>query len=98
MLISDLTTGIAYALGCCLFLICVCIDNYLNERSEKKRREGKKMNLLEHYILEIIEETQIDNYVRVTVKVDCHGCQETINRVFNKEEWEEAKEKGFFMA
>ena len=40
MQISDLTTGIAFVIGFCLFPLCLCIDNYLNERTEKKRRKN----------------------------------------------------------
>lgn len=50
------------------------------------------MNLLEHHILEILEEEKIkhdgEDYCKVTVKVDCYGCIETKQEIFSKDEWE----------
>ena len=62
------------------------------------------MNLLEHYIDEIISESKIQNpedgnsYYRVQAIVDCYGHKETINSLFLIEEWEQAKERGYYMA
>lgn len=62
------------------------------------------MNLLEHYIDKIISEEKIQNpengngYYRVTAEVDCYGHKETINRLFLIKEWEQAKEKGYYMS
>jgi hypothetical protein len=62
------------------------------------------MNLLEHYIVEIISEQKIQNpengkgYYRVNAIVDCYGQKEQINRIFLIDEWEQAKAKGYYMA
>lgn len=62
------------------------------------------MNLLEHYIDEIISEQKIQNpengreYYRVNAIVDCYGQKEQINRIFLIDEWEQAKAKGHYMA
>lgn len=62
------------------------------------------MNLLEHYIDEIISEQKIQNpengrgYYRVNAIVDCCGQKEQINRLFLIDEWEQAKAKGYYMA
>lgn len=62
------------------------------------------MNLLEHYIDEVISEQKIQNpengreYYRVNAIVDCYGCKEQINRLFPVDEWEQAKAKGYYMA
>lgn len=62
------------------------------------------MNLLEHYIVKIISEEKVknpnsnDEYYRVNAIVDCYGQEEQINRLFLLDEWEKAKEKGYFMA
>ena len=62
------------------------------------------MNLLEHYIDEIINEQKNQNpetgreYYRVNAIVDCYGQKEQINRLFSINEWEQAKAKGYYMA
>lgn len=62
------------------------------------------MNLLEHYIDEIISEQKIQNpedgreYYRVNAIVDCYGCEEQINSLFTIDEWGEVKAKGYYMA
>lgn len=62
------------------------------------------MNLLEHYIVEIISEQKIQNpedgreYYRVNAIVDCYGCEEQINNLFTIDEWEQVKAKGYYMA
>ena len=62
------------------------------------------MNLLEHYIDEIISEQKIQNpenrqwYYRVNAIVDCYGQKEQINSLFLINEWEQAKAKGYYMA
>ena len=61
------------------------------------------MNLLEHYIDEIISEVKIQNpengngYYRVNVIVDCYGVKQQINRIFLIDEWEKAKKQGYYM-
>ena len=62
------------------------------------------MNLLEHYIDEIISEEKIQNpdngngYYRVNAIVDCYGNKDKINRLFSIKEWEQAKAQGYYMA
>lgn len=67
------------------------------------------MNLLEHYILEVIEvkpyvsKTKMfkdngEKCVEVTLKVDCYGRIETRTRVFWEDDWEKAQRDGFYMA
>lgn len=62
------------------------------------------MNLLEHYIDEIISEQKILNlengreYYRVNAIIDCYGQKEQINQLFLVNEWEQAKAKGYYMA
>lgn len=61
------------------------------------------MNILEHYIDEIISEEKVQNpengneYYRVNAIVDCYGCKEQINRLFLIDEWEKAKKQGYYM-
>ena len=62
------------------------------------------MNLLEHFIDEIISEQKIQNpedgrkYYRVNAIIDCYGHKEQINRLFSISEWEQAKVKGYYMS
>ncbi len=62
------------------------------------------MNLLEHYIVDILSEKKVLNmengkeYYHVIAVVDCYGGKEQINRLFTVDEWEQAKEKGYFWA
>ena len=62
------------------------------------------MNLLEHFIVEIISEQKIQNpkngrgYYRVNVIIDCYGQKEQIDKLFLIDEWEQAKAKGYYMA
>jgi hypothetical protein len=62
------------------------------------------MNLLEHYIDEILSEQKILNlkngreYYRVNAIIDCYGQKEQINQLFLVNEWEQAKVKGYYMA
>lgn len=64
------------------------------------------MNLLEHYIKEIIseEEFTIDetwainiNFVRVKMIINCYGNIEEKTRVFTKAEWRVAKSEGYYL-
>lgn len=61
------------------------------------------MNLLEHYIDEIISEEKVQNpengneYYRVNAIVDCYGAKKQINRLFLIDEWEKAKKQGYYM-
>lgn len=59
------------------------------------------MNLLEHYILEVISVNileQVHDYVSVTMIVNCYGHIYKDNKVFRVEEWKEAQEKGYYVA
>ena len=61
------------------------------------------MNLLEHYIDEIISETEHitkagTKYITVNLKCDCYGVREEVNVNFLPEEWEKAKTQGYYMA
>ena len=60
------------------------------------------MNVLEHYIKEIIGvETMLSNngmvFIKATVVVDCYGKIETKEIYMLPDEWEEAKEKGYYL-
>lgn len=62
------------------------------------------MNLLEHYIMEVIREEKIQNpengqeYYQVTAIVDCYGVIELQTHIFLPTEWEQAKANGYYMA
>lgn len=59
------------------------------------------MNLLEYYIEEIYNENYLTykgkEIVKVKWKYDCYGIIEIAEDVFFKNEWEEAKKKGYIM-
>ena len=61
------------------------------------------MNLLEHYIVEIIHEEIAKSpfngveYIRVTFIENCYGVKEKRKKLFLKDEWETIKSKGYYM-
>lgn len=64
------------------------------------------MNLLENYIKEIISVEPYEEewtkkfdkkFLKVIVVVECYGIVETRDTVVSEEEWETAKERGYFM-
>jgi len=60
------------------------------------------MNLLEHYIDEIISEkkrkTQYGtDIVEVEMIIDCYGVKEHTTHMFLSSEWEQAKKNGYYM-
>jgi hypothetical protein len=61
------------------------------------------MNLLEHYIKEVIKETKRKtqhgtDIVEVDMIIDCYGVIERTTHIFLPIEWEQAKAKGYYMA
>lgn len=58
------------------------------------------MNLLEHYIKEIIKEEKVERdgvvYYRVELIIDCYGIEHR-NEIFPAIEWEIAKKLGYYM-
>ncbi|MHB8172119.1 MAG: hypothetical protein ACYDG6_11360 [Thermincolia bacterium] len=62
------------------------------------------MNLLEHYIEEIYGVEQIEmpggwGFVLVDMMVNCYGNQQRVQTSFTTmEQWEKAKEQGYYMA
>jgi hypothetical protein len=58
-----------------------------------RRGKGRKMNLLEHYIINIIsEEKKISQhsteYINAKMIVDCYGVVEQTEHLFLPSEWE----------
>lgn len=61
------------------------------------------MNLLEHYIDEVIKETKCKtqygtDIVEVEMIIDCYGVREQTTHIFLPSEWEKAKKDGYYMA
>lgn len=61
------------------------------------------MNLLEHYIREVIKETKRKtqhgtDIVEVEMVIDCYGITERTTHIFLPGEWEQAKAQGYYMA
>jgi hypothetical protein len=61
------------------------------------------MNLLEHYIEEIIRETKRKtqygtDIIEVEMIIDCYGIKEQTTHIFLPDEWEQAKKNGYYMA
>lgn len=61
------------------------------------------MNLLEHYIEEVIKETKRKtqrgtDLVEVEMIVDCYGVIEQTTHIFLSGEWEKAKKDGYYLA
>ncbi len=61
------------------------------------------MNLLEHYIDEVIKETNLKtpygtDIVEVEMMIDCYGVRERTTHMFLPSEWEKAKKDGYYMA
>ena len=59
------------------------------------------MNLLEHFIKEIIKEEKVykggKNYYHVVATVVCWGAKEQIDKVFPADEWDRIKACGYFV-
>ena len=60
------------------------------------------MNLLEHYIKEILSEEQVQkygkNWAKVRLIVDCYGVVEETTELFLYEDWQKVKGQGYYMA
>ena len=57
------------------------------------------MNLLEHYIIEVISKEHIENYIKVNLKVDCYGSISNMTRYYtNEQELQEDISRGYFLA
>lgn len=59
------------------------------------------MNLLEHYIVEVISVEEIKGHkelVYVDMIVDCYGSVYRTSSIFRINDWKEAQEKGYYMA
>lgn len=60
------------------------------------------MNLLEHYIEEILSEDYVQkyskNWAKVRLIVDCYGVVEEKTEIFPYEKWQKVKEQGYYMA
>jgi hypothetical protein len=60
------------------------------------------MNLLEHYIKEIISEKCVRKYdedwVEVKLIIKCYGVTEEKTKLFLREDWEKIKSQGYYMA
>lgn len=61
------------------------------------------MNLLEHYIKEVIKETNRKTHrgtdiVEVEMIINCYGVKEQTTHIFLPSEWEQAKKDGYYLA
>lgn len=61
------------------------------------------MNLIEHYIQEILsEKIEINPYTNkpcyvVKMITDCCGCISEVNTIFDAEEWKQIKKQGYYL-
>lgn len=56
------------------------------------------MNLVEHYIIEVVSEKQYKGkFVIATVKTNCYGCIKENKHMATKEQWEREKIQGYFL-
>ena len=61
------------------------------------------MNLLEHYIKEVIKVTECKTekgtkYLKVNMVCDCYGVVEEKTELFLYEDWQKVKGQGYYMA
>ena len=60
------------------------------------------MNLLEHYVKEIISEENVRKYdedwVKVRLIINCYGVTEEKTELFLPVAWEKIKAQGYYMA
>lgn len=60
------------------------------------------MNLLEHYIKEILSEDFEQKYGKIWAKVkltvDCYGVVEETTQLFLYDDWQKVKGQGYYMA
>ena len=58
------------------------------------------MNLLEHFIIEVHEIKEFDDYpnlIEVDVTTKCYGVITRTKHFFKKEKWQKAVEQGYFI-
>lgn len=63
------------------------------------------MNILEHYIEEVISVEEVprqewmdQKYLNVKLVANCYGCVQEYERLFGENEWKKIQEQGYFMA
>ena len=59
------------------------------------------MNLLEHYIIEVIKITDLDVFdplIEAKVLCDCWGDKRVYTHVTTRENWEREVKQGYFLA
>lgn len=59
------------------------------------------MNLLEHYIIDVIKITDLDVFsslIEVKALCDCWGDKRVYTHVTTRENWERELKQGYFMA
>lgn len=57
------------------------------------------MNILEHHIIDIYFENDVEgtDKVEVSYRVDCWGHKQTKHEILSKEYWEKIKEQGYYL-
>lgn len=64
---------------------------------------GRKMNLVEQFIKEILsEKIEINPYTNkpcyvVRLTTNCYGCISEVEEIFNVEEWKQVKKQGYYL-
>jgi hypothetical protein len=59
------------------------------------------MNLIEHFIIEVHEIKEFDDYpniIEVDVTTNCYGAIQRAKQCFSKEKWQKAIAQGYFLA
>lgn len=56
------------------------------------------MNLLEHYIIEVLEVKEYEHWIIAKVLCDCWGDKRVVEHTATHKAWEKELEQGWFLA
>ena len=56
------------------------------------------MNILEHYIIEVLEVKEYEYWIKAKIFCDCWGNKRVVEHTATKPAWEKELKQGYFLA